>query len=196
MSLAIFAAPVDNDNNDFGDNNHSIHKKKLSKTLKKYHNNQDLIQEKVDFNKVNQVMKAMNNLPNQEQDDELGDFNPPPKPVSAGVQSTIMRENITNINKPNNNNNTSENIITNIPNYENMYNNTTPNYNTMTANYSNLSKDDDALMNKINYMIHLLEEQQDEKSGSVMEEVILYSFLGIFIIFIADTFVKAGKYIR
>jgi len=54
----------------------------------------------------------------------------------------------------------------------------------------------DVLLKKLNYMISLLEEQQDEKTGNVTEEVILYSFLGIFIIFIADTFVRAGKYTR
>ena len=45
-------------------------------------------------------------------------------------------------------------------------------------------------------MIHLLEEQQDEKTGHVTEELILYSFLGIFIIFIVDSFARAGKYVR
>ena len=45
-------------------------------------------------------------------------------------------------------------------------------------------------------MITLLENQQDEKTSNVTEEVILYSFLGIFIIFIVDTFFKAGKYTR
>jgi hypothetical protein len=45
-------------------------------------------------------------------------------------------------------------------------------------------------------MISLLEDQQDEKTNNVTEEVVLYSFLGIFIIFIADTFVRAGKYVR
>jgi high-affinity K+ transport system ATPase subunit B len=52
------------------------------------------------------------------------------------------------------------------------------------------------LLQKLNYMISLLEDQQDEKTSNVTEEVILYSFLGIFIIFIADTFVRAGKYVR
>jgi len=54
----------------------------------------------------------------------------------------------------------------------------------------------DILLNKLNYMIHLLEEQQDEKTGNVLEEVVLYSFLGIFIIFIIDSFVRVGKYTR
>jgi hypothetical protein len=67
------------------------------------------------------------------------------------------------------------------------------------ANYkieNNTSSGDDILIQKINYMISLLEDQQDEKTNHVTEEVILYSFLGIFIIFIADTFVRAGKYVR
>ena len=52
------------------------------------------------------------------------------------------------------------------------------------------------LIEKLNYMINLLEEQQDYKTGSVMEEVVLYSFLGVFIIFVVDSFTKVGKYTR
>jgi hypothetical protein len=54
----------------------------------------------------------------------------------------------------------------------------------------------DQLLEKLNYMIHLLEEQKDEKTGHVMEEIVLYSFLGVFIIFIVDSFARAGKYTR
>ena len=52
------------------------------------------------------------------------------------------------------------------------------------------------LNQKINYMIQLLEEQHDEKVKSVTEEVILYGFLGVFIIYIVDGFAKIGKYVR
>lgn len=52
------------------------------------------------------------------------------------------------------------------------------------------------LMEKVNYIIHMLETQQHEKTNNVVEEVILYTFLGIFIIFICDTFARAGKYHR
>ena len=52
------------------------------------------------------------------------------------------------------------------------------------------------LMKKLNYMIHLLEEQQDEKTGNVAEELILYLFLGIFVIFVVDSFARAAKYTR
>jgi hypothetical protein len=45
-------------------------------------------------------------------------------------------------------------------------------------------------------MISLLEQQQDEKTNNVTEELILYSFLGIFVIFLVDSFVRVGKYVR
>ena len=49
---------------------------------------------------------------------------------------------------------------------------------------------------KLDYLIHLLESQNDVKNGSVTEDLILYSFLGIFIIFVLDNFNRAGKYCR
>ena len=54
----------------------------------------------------------------------------------------------------------------------------------------------DVLIEKLNYMINLLEEKKDEKTNNVTEEVILYSFLGIFIIFVVDGFARVGKYTR
>lgn len=55
---------------------------------------------------------------------------------------------------------------------------------------------DSKLLEKINYMIHLLEEQQTEKTSNITEEFILYTFLGVFIIFVVDSFARAGKYTR
>ncbi len=54
----------------------------------------------------------------------------------------------------------------------------------------------DQILEKLNYMIHLLEEQQDFKTGNATEEIILYSFLGIFMIFVIDSFTRASKYVR
>ena len=50
--------------------------------------------------------------------------------------------------------------------------------------------------NKLNYLIDLLEEKKEEKSDKVIEDMILYTFLGIFIIFVVDTFSKNSKYVR
>ena len=64
-----------------------------------------------------------------------------------------------------------------------------------TQSYEPAAKDQ--VMEKMNYMIHLLEEQKDEKSGGVVEELILYGFLGVFMIFMVDSFAKVGrKYTR
>ena len=52
------------------------------------------------------------------------------------------------------------------------------------------------LMEKINYMIRLLEEQQLEKTNNVAEEFLLYTLLGVFVIYVVDSFSRAGKYMR
>lgn len=54
----------------------------------------------------------------------------------------------------------------------------------------------DKFNDKMNYIIHLLEEQQKEPTNHITEEFILYTFLGIFVIYIVDSFSRVGKYIR
>jgi len=54
----------------------------------------------------------------------------------------------------------------------------------------------DKILEKLNKMIYLLEEQQNEPTKHITEEFILYTFLGVFIIFIVDSFSKTGKYTR
>ena len=99
------------------------------------------------------------------------------------------------------------NVPDSTPPYYNHNSNSNSNNNSNNNNYSNTrqqqkfpfssSQDkNDILIEKLNYMINLLEEQQDEKTNNVMEEVVLYSFLGIFIIFIVDSFARVGKYVR
>ena len=49
---------------------------------------------------------------------------------------------------------------------------------------------------KLNYLIYLLEQQRDVKGNQTVEELLLYSFLGVFIIYVLDSFAKIGKYKR
>ena len=69
-------------------------------------------------------------------------------------------------------------------------------------NYNKLSNElagpgtNDEFIEKLNYIIHLLEEQHNERTEHVTEELVLYCFLGVFIIFIVDSFARAGKYTR
>jgi len=79
-----------------------------------------------------------------------------------------------------------------------------PKYNNTKPYYANMGRSDNSgkvsvdnkLMEKINYMLHLLEENQHEKTDNITEEFILYTFLGVFIIFTIDAFARTGKYTR
>jgi hypothetical protein len=225
MSLAMFAAPIDDNANITLPNNSEsydiLSQKRHKRTQRKYPKIENFDTNSFDSNKVSSVLKEIHN--NTEDDDEDKDiFNPPPKPESAGVLKTIPpkegfvtplgrtigktpipnsdgRDNL-DLNDYSNygNSKTIEEYYKSIlPGYDSQKNKVNrpyyPSQNT-EMNYSYQSPD--VLMQKLNYVISLLEDQQDEKTNNVTEEVILYSFLGIFIIFIADTFVKAGKYTR
>ena len=52
------------------------------------------------------------------------------------------------------------------------------------------------ILEKLDKIIHLFEENQDVKTNQKMEELILYSFLGVFIIYVLDSFARIGKYVR
>jgi hypothetical protein len=90
--------------------------------------------------------------------------------------------------------------VANLSNYQNSYEPpaqlvTKPYYSAMGIGHT-AGQGDSKLMEKINYMIHLLEEQGHEKTNNITEEFILYTFLGVFIIFVVDSFSRVGKYTR
>jgi len=210
-SLALYAAPFDNNENS-SDND----KKRMSrnKTIKKRIPSTGNIE--------SLISKIHENAENDTDDSSSGsgplgdDYTAPsmklPMPVSIGASRKTNDEiNDKNIDMQDNNNadtNTKKNkriepIAMGLDGFNTMNERSNP------ENYDNTSHSSipyyinqqstpnrDVLIEKLNYMIHLLEEQRDEKAGSITEEVILYSFLGIFIIFIVDSFARAGKYVR
>ena len=98
MSLAIYAAPFNNENDDYKNNDNMIYKKKQThnKTQKKYD------RENFDTEKVNSVLQSIHQNSKVEEDgDTLGEFNPPPKPESAGVQKTVTTEQMMNMTNQN-----------------------------------------------------------------------------------------------
>jgi hypothetical protein len=164
-------------------------------------------------------------MPDDQDQPILGDFNPPPPPESAGVNRTESMQSMNSgfVGRSPEPNNESQNDfdLNNIhSNYgddksvEDYYNKMLPGYKNSKnlKNYKNTankqyykgsmeqqpfsSPSEDVVVQKLNYMINLLEEQQDVKTNNVTEEVVLYSFLGIFIIFVVDSFARAGKYVR
>ena len=164
----------------------------------------------------NNVEAMIQRLHNSDNNDDMADFNPISPPHSESVSKTIEKqtnpqrlETQTYNGLPNknsnlqNNSNTSNNSGNSI--YESFeqkginsaaadyYQQYIPTFYNKMSESTGGSKE---LLDKLNYMIHLLEEQQEEKTGHVTEEIILYSFLGVFLIFIVDSFARAGKYMR
>ena len=219
MSLAIYAAPFDNDT----DVNTTKDITNIERKKQQHNRTQKRIPPS---EKVNSLLEKLHNNQYNEDNNLLGDyispqeniissFNPPPKPQSVGSNRTVMKENMTTLGgssgqpQPNSEKDNLElnNINTNYTATE-YYKKMIPNFNennvnvgvgvnrahNVGSNYENVAND--VLLQKLNYMIHLLEEQQDEKTNNVTEEVVLYSFLGIFIIFVCDSFARVGKYVR
>jgi hypothetical protein len=147
----------------------------------------------------------------------LDPYNFPVKPVSVGGERTKKQEGMTNIDASMvpqpvddddlklqelqsafmNDAQVREYYRKLVPNYNPAKNENNKNYYSSPTSNANTSYDsNNVLIEKLNYMINLLEEQQDQKTGSATEEVVLYSFLGVFIIFVVDSFAKVGKYTR
>lgn len=238
MSLAIYAAPFNENSNNINDsniNNDIIHEKRQhNKTQKNYYKESFKPKnENFDQNKVNSVLEKLHEK-TEDDDEEKNNFNPPPKPQSSGVERTVTNENMQNMLNQNNLNMYKVLGKAPQPNYEDDNNLDLNNFNTnygdsksveeyykkvlpsyvpqkninnrpfYSNNNNNMQMNEtmyagnqqDILLQKLNYMINLLEEKQDERTNNVTEEVVLYSFLGIFIIFVVDSFARAGKYVR
>lgn len=92
----------------------------------------------------------------------------------------------------------SQNDVATISNYNLAYDNRilSADYSPTSGNkpYYSVGKNGggDTMMEKLNYITHMLEEIQYEKTSNITEELILYSFLGIFVIFVVDSFSR-GK---
>ena len=71
-----------------------------------------------------------------------------------------------------------------------------PYYNQSSDDLSPNGANRDELLEKLHQIIYMLEEHKNNKNANSTEEIILYFFLGIFIIFIVDSFARVGKYVR
>ena len=200
MSLAIYAAPFDNtDSNNEVTNTYStaVRRRNVNNRTQKHAPQEDT---SYNANKVNSVLNAIHNSNTSSSSSELADFKPLAPPVSVGVENTRI-----------NNPDTSEEDELDLQNLnanhmneeakEQYYKQFMPAYQPQQQQQpqqpsSYLPRDNSNIMQKLNYMIHLLEEQKDERTNNVTEEVVLYSFLGIFVIFVVDSFVRVGKYVR
>jgi hypothetical protein len=221
--LAMSAAPIDNDNSQTQQYETPINKKRQNhnKTQKYRQPSSDFNPQK-----VNSVLQSIHNSTPDDDDlgnynpkgtavtakhsDDFKPINPfefPAKPVSMGAERK-KQEGMSNMEnnlvpQPTDDEDLKlqelQSAFMNDAQVREYYRKLVPNYNSSeSSNFVSSSSNDSnqVLIEKLNYMINLLEEQQDQKSGSVTEEVVLYSFLGVFIIFVVDSFTKVGKYTR
>ena len=194
MSLLATAAPVPT-------SNEVENKTKRNKTLKAKNTKQS--------EKIRNMMKMLHKDVEQDEtglEDYRGNLEStaseyPPLPKSVGVQRTIDRENMQK--QPSTEEN-EEDTDVDVENFSQLpssyvkqyYQQYIPYYrqSESTDNPSGLNKDE--LLQKLDYLIEILESNKSEKTETVAEELLLYSFLGIFIIFIVDSFTNTKKYIR
>ena len=97
-----------------------------------------------------------------------------------------------------------EKEISNIKSSQDLYKNVAGENDYMISNNLNVDKinhfgdgkNRDELLEKLNYIINLFESEKEIKTNKKNEEIILYCFMGIFIIYVLDSFVSVGKYKR
>ena len=161
-------------------------------------------------NRVNHILNQMSEVSPDNDGQGLVDFKPPPMP-EMNMKKNIPSARVADepIDPPTNSLQIPIPMIPkgsnpyypshqNLSNYQTVYQAPdTPYYNTIGLGNGNQSMESSSkLMDKINYMIHLLEGQENEKTANVTEEFILYTFLGVFMIYVVDSFSRGGKYVR
>ena len=190
-SLAFYAAPIENNESSTGGT--QIDKKKISrnKTLKKRISNETESQH------VKAMIDTIHKNQNNDDDQYMGNFIPPPPPNSAGGEKLDARQNIASEVQPY----AGEDAPVSLEAFNTLESSQSDDYyKKIVPYYSGMSNpaqsQNEDLLNKMDKILHLLEEQNNERTGHVTEEIILYSFLGIFMIFIVDSFARVGKYVR
>jgi len=155
--------------------------------------------------KVHELINKMSALDAENDGAHLANFSPIAPPVSTAKPQYVQKQDNVYGETTDNNNQKSEYVYSsdtrslgNLTNYQNVYENK-PIFQKNKPYYANMGISngiDNKLMERINYMVHLLEEQQHEKTANVTEEFLLYTFLGVFVIYVVDTFSRNGKYVR
>jgi hypothetical protein len=214
MSLAINAAPFDADEPTVPLKGGNVLRRKNSnnRTVK---NRGDNGAAKISADNINSVLMNIHDS-SPSNDEELGEFEPisPPRPMRGGPETESDSDPLANTYlMDNGDSHSSQPYSGNTPDMD-KYRQFMPDYTQMygagvetdqlvgpmgaqgTAGTSSGPRTGDPVLDKLNHVIHLLEEQQDDKTSHVTEEIILYFLLGVFVIFIVDSFTRLGKYTR
>ena len=72
----------------------------------------------------------------------------------------------------------------------------TNDYMILNSNVEPKKQTNQEMLEKMNKILEMFEDQKEIKTGQKNEEIVLYCFLGVFIIYIMDSFVNIGRYSR
>ena len=193
-SLVTSAAPVNNE-----DNNNNMENNLASTTRRKnftYKNKES--SKKLSKNMLESLYQQ-----NDEESKNMGNFIPVEKSIQQPVQSSLQDVNPKNESirtnwEPNDPPISSQNAYATLDStvgadYYRQYVN---NYNNRYQSSNPLGNQNSELLKKLDNILYLLEEQRELETHLITEELILYIFLGIFVIYVLDSFVRAGKYVR
>ena len=202
------------ENNIGNNNNNNINCKRRNRTLKRKEIMNGTSKVELMKNMINREgFTEVNSCPDDEEDESLANYQPLCPPTSVSMENKDCKAQATNQNaqqptqpaqQPAQQQPSTANCDEAMEvegfngmreGYSEQYMNQFVPYYQNAANAPN-SNNNSELTEKLNYLIHLVEEQKDEKTGHVTEELILYSFLGVFVIYIVDSFARVGKYVR
>tara|TARA_B110000444_G_scaffold258858_2_gene300938 strand:+ start:10481 stop:11194 length:714 start_codon:yes stop_codon:yes gene_type:complete len=203
-----------NNNNNNNNNNNSNNNNRTYKNRKAVNFSQDEnFEDKTKLKNMNNLLSKLHeNEDEDEDDDEYNNFNVAEKTTAKTdsntntnkdlINSELQKMNTYSDNNINNNSILGTSVNSKYSNFQDSYKSNLQYLNNVNnkQSFNNPSPssnyDNNQLVTKLNYIIHLLEEQHNEKTNHITEELILYLFLGIFIIFVLDSFARASKYIR
>ena len=211
------AAPFINDSNNSKDNNNIKNKPTTGQTrrnvtFKNRHDNQkpkikkEMIENIENINNIDNI----DNIDAYKTEDELSEFLPNERNERNERQEKDNYDEDNNVvqtnykeNEPNKYVQSYDPPTKNKESFSKLESNLVNDYNKQFTQYQgsyqipqSSNNSNFELVKKLDNILYLLEEQQEEKSNLVTEELILYVFLGIFVIYVLDSFVKVGKYTR
>ena len=212
MSLAFNAAPVNYDNNNINNINDNNDNRENNRRVLRSNKSKNTTYKNKNNNKINNeiISEILNDSEYDTENDNvtsnLGNFKVLHEPVQTKQQENFdnqPQQNESNKYSYNptveNKSNIEDNPIQNQDNYAKLdsayLNDYYNNYISKQENNQNYSTQfktnncNDELLKRLDNILHLLEEQQEEKTSYITEELILYVFLGIFVIYVLDSFV-------
>jgi len=135
------------------------------------------------------IIKKINSIAVQNSGEKLTKFEPLTPPILQAPKKDDSPKPPANVVK-------TQNLGDIYSNYGNSYKESLQNIGLETLQTPKTPQNGGSLLERINYAIFLLEEQRNQRTEYLTEEFILYGLIGVFVIYLVDSFNKKTKYTR